>query len=109
MSNLVQVDVNLLGRQFTISTPPQEQDTLRQAVRLLGDKIEQIQGSGRIMDTDKIAIMAALNIAHDLLKTKVGENLEMAEFQRRIQSMVEAADAALGQTQPADAGGHCNG
>ncbi|NDV13670.1 cell division protein ZapA [Crenobacter caeni] len=109
MSNLVQVDVNLLGRQFTIATPPQEQDTLRQAVRLLGDKIEQIQGSGRIMDTDKIAIMAALNIAHDLLKTKVGENLEMAEFQRRIQAMVEAADAALGQTQPADAGGHCTG
>lgn len=101
MSNLVQVDVNLLGRQFTIATPPEEQETLQEAVRLLAEKIDAIQGAGRIMDSDKIAIMAALNIAHDLLRVKVGEGLEMAQFQRRIRNMIEAADEALGQTQPA--------
>ncbi|MGL6069786.1 cell division protein ZapA [Craterilacuibacter sp.] len=100
MSDLVQVDVNLLGRQFAIATPPEEQETLQEAVRLLSGKIDAIQGAGRIMDTDKIAIMAALNIAHDLLKIKVGEGLEIAQFQRKIRSMIEAADTALDQSRP---------
>ena len=45
--------------------------------------------------------MAALNIAHDLLRTKVGEGLEMASFQRKIRNMSEAADTALRESQQA--------
>jgi len=101
MSELVQVEVSLMGRTFTIATPPEERDTLLEAVRLLGEKVEAIQGQGRIVDADKIAIMAALNIAHDLLKTKVGDGLEMAAFQRKIRSMGEAADEALRLSQQA--------
>ncbi|AUH53312.1 cell division protein ZapA [Chromobacterium sp. ATCC 53434] len=99
MSDVVQVDIELLGRQFTIGTPADEQETLREAVRLLEGKVNAIQQNGKVMDTDKIAIMAALNIAHDLLKTKVGEGLEMAAFQRKIRNMSEAADEALRQNQ----------
>ena len=99
MSEIVQVDVSLLGRHFTIGTASDERDTLLEAVRLLEEKIEAIRGQGKIVDADKIAVMAALNIAHDLLKTKVGEGLEMAAFQRRIRSMSEAADAALQESQ----------
>ncbi|MFC3532158.1 cell division protein ZapA [Vogesella facilis] len=100
MSDVVQVDVTLLGRQFTIGTPSDERATLEQAVRLLADKIDTIQAGGRVMDADKVAIMAALNIAHDLLKVKVGDGgLEMATIQRKIHSMSEAADQALSASQ----------
>ncbi|AXE29632.1 cell division protein ZapA [Chromobacterium phragmitis] len=99
MSDVVQVDIELLGRHFTIGTPQGEQETLLEAVRLLEGKIATIQQHGKVMDADKIAIMAALNIAHDLLKTKVGEGLEMAAFQRKIRGMSEAADQALSQSQ----------
>ena len=69
-------------------------------MRLLGEKIDSIQATGRVMDTDKVAIMAALNIAHDLLKVKVGDGgLEMAAIQRKIRSMSEAADQALSAGQ----------
>ena len=99
MSDVVQVEIELLGRHFTIGTPLGEQETLLEAVRLLEGKISTIQQHGKVMDADKIAIMAALNIAHDLLKTKVGEGLEMAAFQRKIRDMGEAADNALRQSQ----------
>lgn len=100
MSEIVQVEVKLLGRSFTIGTPLEERDTLEQAVRLLGDKIQTIQSGGRIVDADKIAIMAALNIAHDLLKVKVGDGgLEMATIRRKIQRMNEDADEALRRSQ----------
>lgn len=95
MSRLIQVNVTLLGRQFTIGTPAEERDTLVDAIRLLEEKVKTIQAQGRIAETDKIAIMAALNIAHDLLKTKIGEGLEIAEFQRKLRNMSEAADKAL--------------
>lgn len=99
MSEIVQVDVSLLGRHFTIGTSSEERETLLEAVRLLEEKFDAIRGQGKIVDADKIAIMAALNIAHDLLKTKVGEGLEMAAFQRRIRNMSEAADVALRESQ----------
>ncbi|HJV07580.1 MAG TPA: cell division protein ZapA [Chromobacteriaceae bacterium] len=101
MSEVVQVDIELLGRHFAIGTPLDERDTLLEAVHLLSDKIQLIQQGGKVMDADKIAIMAALNIAHDLLKTKVGGGLEMAEFQRKIRDMSEAADTALRESQQA--------
>ena len=100
MSDVVQVDVTLLGRQFTIGTPSDERATLEQAVRLLADKIDTIQAGGRVMDADKVAIMAALNIAHALLKVNVGDGgLEMATIQRKIHTMSEAADQALSASQ----------
>jgi cell division protein ZapA len=101
MSEMVQLEINLLGRHFTVATPPEESETLKQAVDLLEEKMGAIQGLGKIVDADRIAIMAALNIAHDLLKTKVGGGLEMAAFQRKIRSMGEAADEALRQSQQA--------
>jgi cell division protein ZapA len=101
MSEIVQVDIALLGRHFTIGTPADEQETLLEAVHLLEEKMSTIQTQGKIVDADKIAIMAALNIAHDLLRTKVGEGLEMAAFQRRIRGMSEAADKALSESQQA--------
>ena len=66
--SISQVDVNILGRQFTIGTPDEEAETLRQAVYLLNQKIGVIQDTGRIVETDKIVIMAALNLAHDFLQ-----------------------------------------
>ena len=56
--SISQVDVNILGRQFTIGTPDEEAETLRQAVYLLNQKIGVIQDTGRIVETDKIVIMA---------------------------------------------------
>lgn len=99
MSDLVQLDIDLLGRHFTVGTPREESETLQEAVRLLEEKMRAIQAQGKIVDVDRIAIMAALNIAHDLLKTKVGDSLEMVAFQRKIRTMGADADEALRQSQ----------
>lgn len=94
-TEMIQIDVALLGRHFTIATPREERDTLLDAVHLLEDKIETIRHQKRVIDTDKVIIMAALNIAHDFLKTKVGEGLDRLALQRRIRTMSETVDAVL--------------
>ncbi len=94
--SIEQINVSILNRQFTIGTPEAERETLLQAVDLLNQKIMAIQSAGRNMETDKIVIMAALNLTHDLLKL-VNENKVLAEseIERKIASLIEMCDNAL--------------
>lgn len=100
MSEVTQVEVSIMGRTFTIGTPAAEKETLLDAVRMLNEKADAIRNMGKIVDADKIAIMAALNIAHDLLKIKIGGGLEMSEIQRKLRSMGDMAEQALKDSQP---------
>ncbi|UOO81500.1 cell division protein ZapA [Uruburuella testudinis] len=90
-----QVSVEIVGREFKIGTPAEEKHTLLQAVEMLNQKIDVIKQSGRIVETDKIVIMAALNVVHDLLKMSMKDDLAIGEFERKITSMAEACDKAL--------------
>lgn len=95
MSNVEQVNVDILGRQFNIGTPSSEKETLLQAVHMLNQKIGAIQASGRIVETDKIVIMAALNLAHDLLKMSAKDGLAIGEVERKIHGMIAQCEDAL--------------
>ena len=90
-----QVSVSIMGRTFGIGTPTSEKATLLQAVDMLNQKIEAIQNGGRIVETDKIIIMAALNVVHDLLKISMKDGLAIGEFERRIADMVGVCEKAL--------------
>lgn len=94
--NIEQINVSILNRQFTIGTPTAERETLLQAVDLLNQKIIAIQTAGRNMETDKVVIMAALNLAHDLLKL-VNEKKSLAdnEIGGKIDSLIDMCNDAL--------------
>ena len=68
----------------------EEKATLLQAVEMLNKKSDAIKESGRIVGTDKIVVMAALNVVHDLLKTTLNDDLAIGEFERRITDMNNA-------------------
>lgn len=96
--NICQVNVEIMNRSFIIGTPETERDTLLQAVDLLNKKINAVKGNGKIIETDKIIIMAALNVVHDLLKMSMKDGLAIGEFERRIADMVEVSNKVLGET-----------
>lgn len=93
--SIEQVDVNIMGRQFVIGAPSEESETLKQAVKMLNQKIATIQEHGRIVETDKIVIMAALNLAHDFLKMTTKDGLEFSQFERKINSMISQCEKSL--------------
>ena len=96
--NIRQVNVEIMNRSFIIGTPETERDTLLPAVDLLNKKINAVKGNGKIIETDKIIIMAALNVVHDLLKMSMKDGLAIGEFERRIADMVEVSNKVLGET-----------
>lgn len=96
--SIEQINVAILNRQFTIGTPNSERETLLRAVDLLNQKINAIQSAGRNMETDKVAIMAALNLTHDLLKLdNQNKALAETEFEGKIASLIELCDSAMAQ------------
>lgn len=89
------LDVNILDREFRVACPEDERAELQDAVTYLDKKMREIRDAGKIASVERIAIMAALNIAHELLTTRVGGGFDLADLKRRIQSMQATIDASL--------------
>ena len=93
MSEIKGVDVNIMGRDFTVSCTDEERPGLINAVNFLDKKMRDIRDSGKIVGAERIAIMAALNLAHELLNSKSG-GVEVGDFKRRITNMQDQIDKA---------------
>ena len=74
--------VTILDRDFQISCPPEEQDTLLASARYLNDQMKEIKSSGNVIGLERIAVMAALNIAHELLAEGSAKGTSDAQLQR---------------------------
>jgi len=62
------VNISIMGREFSVACPEDEQESLLSAARYLDNNMKEIQKTGKIIGTERCAIMAALNITNDLLK-----------------------------------------
>ncbi|HSI37815.1 MAG TPA: cell division protein ZapA [Methylotenera sp.] len=91
MSEIKGVDVNIMGRDFTVSCTDEERPGLINAVNFLDKKMRDIRDSGKVVGVERIAIMAALNLSHELLNSKSG-NLDVGDIKRRIIQMQDQID-----------------
>ena len=89
------LQVSVMGREFRVACPEHEQKGLLEAVAYLNKKMDEIRDNGKVVGLERIAIMAALNIAHELLSTKVGGGFDIAEVKRRMTHMETILDQAM--------------
>ncbi len=93
MSNSVSepVNVRILDREYTVGVDPNERDSLLSAARLLDARMREVRGSNRMAAVDRVAVLAALNLAHELEQLR-NENASrdrelaqtLSELNRRI-------------------------
>jgi cell division protein ZapA len=88
------LQINVMGREFRVACPDNEQKGLLEAVDYLNRKMAEIRDHGKVIGVERIAIMAALNIAHELLTTRVG-GFDLAELKRRMNRMETVLDRAM--------------
>lgn len=108
----VTLDVSLLGRDYKVACKESERPELLDAVALLDRRMREIRETGKIAGSERIAVMAALNIAHDLQRAKRDSRapkiepaaattrpspgaIDDAAARRRIVAMQSAIDQAL--------------
>ena len=89
------LDVTILGRSYKVTCSDDERDDLLQAVQYLDQKMTEIRASGKVGSTERIAVMAALNIAHELLTSRNPGAFDMESVRRRMASMQATLDQAL--------------
>ncbi len=64
------IKVQILGKEYPIACPEDEQHDLLVAARYLDEKMRQIRSGGRVIGAERIAVMAALNITHELIQSQ---------------------------------------
>jgi cell division protein ZapA len=89
------LDVTIMGREYRIACPPDQEKELLEAVVYLDRKMREIREQGKVVGVERIAVMAALNIAHELLVIRGGGAFDIGDFKRRIGIMQAAIDGAL--------------
>ena len=97
---MTQLSVNIMGHAYTLACKEGEEATLKQAVTYLDGKMCAIRDTGKIRGNDRIAVIAALGIAAELLSAKAPDgplsDLTMAEVKEKIAAMHTVLDQALG-------------
>ncbi len=91
-----QIDVTILEREYRLSVADEDRPRLLEAVRMVDQKMRQVRDTGRISGIERIAVMAALQLAHELLGSDgsaVGP--KSADMANRIRRMREDIDAEI--------------
>jgi len=89
------LDIKILDKELRVACPEEERGELLDAVAYLDKKMRDIRDAGKIVSVERIALMAALNITHELLSTKIGKGIDLADLKRRMNSMQAVIDEEL--------------
>jgi cell division protein ZapA len=89
------LDVSIMGREYRIACPPEQEPALLEAVAYLDRKMREIRDQRKVVGVERIAVMAALNVAHELLIMKTSGTIDIGDFKRRIESMQETIERTL--------------
>ena len=95
------VTVTILGKEFRIACPDDERSALVAAAHYLDDKLREIQASGKVIGSERTAIITALNITHELLELRRSGGLSEDATQkvRLLRNKIDAALRRDGQTR----------
>ena len=93
------VSITLLGKSYQVGCPQEERDELIESARLLDQRMQEIKRSGSVIGLERIAIMAALNIAHELVRAQQsGANSDMTSA--GIERLTDKLASALRELAP---------
>jgi cell division protein ZapA len=91
------VSVHILDKDYLVACPEDEREALQDSARFLDRKMREIRDSGKVVGVERIAVMAALNIAHEFLQSKHLREGQAQSISSRIRTLQEKIETALNQ------------
>ena len=76
-----QIEAKILGRDFSVGCPEDEEESLLKSINYLNHKIEEVQKTGNVIGVDKTIIKAALDITHEFLNQGDNTDLHTRDYQ----------------------------
>lgn len=94
------VDVSILGREYSLACLPAEKRALLDAVRFVDQRMQALKGTGKVVGNERIAVMAAIQIAGELLAMKAPDgplgDVALGDLKRKIEDMHGLLDQVMG-------------
>jgi cell division protein ZapA len=94
VSEAVPVSIKILDKEYMVSCPPEEQEALLEAAQLLSNRMRQVRDSGKVLGTERMAVMTALNVIHELTRQhrqRMKELEQTGEALQRLEKKVAQA------------------
>ena len=87
------VTIRILDREYTVGVDPEQRDSLLAAARLLETKMREVRGSNRMAAVDRVAVLAALNLAHELELMRADQRARDRELVQTLSELNRRLDA----------------
>ena len=98
MAAATALDIVVLGKAYSVGCQPEELAGLKEAAELLDAKLKEFAALTNATG-EKLAVMTALNLAHELLRAQRGDGVDIPAMKRRIGSMNARLETALAQQE----------
>ena len=98
MNNQDSLSIIILDKEYRVACPPGEQESLLASAAELNKKLNEIKAKGAVIGTERIAIMAALNLCHEMLTGRAVQ-AEHSELNTRIDSLSDKIDSSMREIQ----------
>ena len=95
MSTTEPVSVHILDREYTVGVEADERSSLMAAAKLLDSKMREVRGSNRMAAVDRVAVLAALNLAHELQQLRNENSARECELTRTLDELHGRLDGLL--------------
>jgi len=93
-NEIIPVTIRILEKEYKISCPRGEHESLLVSAKKVNENMEKVREGGKALSADRVAVMAAINIAHDLVKTDEKVNIDNS-YLNRIDAMQNSITAIL--------------
>ncbi|NBU24450.1 MAG: cell division protein ZapA [Gammaproteobacteria bacterium] len=100
--DVARVSVRILDKEYLVACPFEERSALLDAAQHLDTRMREVRDTGKVVGIDRIAVIAALNLANELLRVQSREKRAEAEAGGRVRALRERIDGALARGQQLD-------
>lgn len=90
------VSVRVLDREYTVGVQADERDGLLAAARMLDARMREVRGNNRMVALDRLAVLAALNLAHEVQQMREERDAAQRELAATLESLNRRLDGLLG-------------
>lgn len=93
----IPVSITILDKEYTVSCPEGEKEALLASARMLNDRMRQVRDAGKVLGTERMAVMAALNLVHELGQERQDRENGVARAQGDVRRIEQKIAQAIGR------------
>ena len=96
------VTINILEKEYVVSCPAGEEESLRESARVLGERMSTARDAGKTLGTERVAVVTALNVIHEYLSMHRDQQEQAGQVERDISRLSDKINASLSRRYGSD-------